>query len=85
MQRCCMYVCTHIMRAHQAQMVNKKRGEFTEQDASVMEMAILRVTDALENKFSLLIEHQQEWASAANGIASGGALRRRSSGGTGAR
>jgi predicted oxidoreductase (fatty acid repression mutant protein) len=80
-----MYVCTHIMRAHQAQMVNKKRGEFTEQDASVMEMAILRVTDALENKFSLLIEHQQEWASAANGIASGGALRRRSSGGTGAR
>jgi hypothetical protein len=48
------------MRAQQAQMVNKKRGEFTEQDASVMEMAILRVTDALENKFSLLIEHQQE-------------------------
>jgi hypothetical protein len=57
---CMYYVCTHIMRAQQAQMVNKKRGEFTEQDASVMEMAILRVTDALENKFSLLIEHQQE-------------------------
>lgn len=44
------------------QMVNKKGGdEFTELDSDVMEMAVLKVSEALDTKFSELITLQSEW------------------------